>query len=253
MRELYLDDIPLGSSNDDYENFLGKKFPSFMGRRNPFGGGTKGTPIQGNVITPTINTDYCEQQWQDKSRNVRYASKQALVDARNEFMQECRPNRKKVGEIPRPFPVSEINVDVQDQPVYVPKGTPVSRSFANPNIVKPSDEPQMRDLSEIVERRNSLGGITRTSPITRFGNKINLGIQGIFGGLFRKKIKRQTPEIKTITIRAREIWEKDMESWSQALKRAEKQLVQEGEVTPTTYLNFDSQGNAVGYEHETYD
>lgn len=232
MRELYLNDIPLGSSNDNYENFLGK------GRR-----------ISRGIVKPAPKSeDYCEQQWQEKSQYVRYASKQAFADARNQFMQECRATRKpKVdGGYARPFPVSEINVKTQDEPVYVPQGTPFIRE--NRDGIA---EPAMRDLSEVV-RRNSLGGVTRTSPIRRFGNRINLGIQGIFGGLFRKKIKRPAPEVKLITIRAKEIWNKDMESWSEALKRAEKTLVQEGEVTPTTYLNFDSQGNAVGYEHETY-
>lgn len=255
MRELYLDDIPLGSSNENnYENFISReKLGRMLG-----GGRKKGMPLQENIITPDINNDddNCEQQWKQYSSTMRFRSQLQMAMARKSFMQKCRSKRsglmqaiqeaKPVYGIPRPFQTAEITVSEQEIPVY----QPIQQE--QPSVLAYDDiKNKMREIP-VVERRNSLGGITREPLFKRIGRKVNLGLSGIFGGIFKKRVKRHPSELKQISIRAKEIWEKDNESWSEALKRAEKQLVKEGNVTPATYLNFDSQGNAVGYEHETY-
>lgn len=238
MRELYLDDIPMGSSDDSYENFLGKRFK--MGRP------VYGQPV-GTQQPPMQESDKCERDWQIYSSTIRFATKEDLIRAKKQFIKNCRQGKGQslaIGRnfgLPKPFKVAEIKV--QPEPVYKPvvEETPV---YTQDNTIP--DEPKMRD--EVIERR------TRPiSPFGRFRNRLNLGVQGIFGSIFRRRMKRPMPEMKSITIRAREIWNKDMENWSEALKRAEKELVKEGDVTPVTYLNFDSMGNVVGYEHETYD
>jgi hypothetical protein len=154
--------------------------------------------------------------------------RQLKTDDNNNPIDDSRQNLESM--------VEQRDVATLKNPTLL--GRPVSSQFANPNIVKPQE-------GEIPVP------ITPDTQEGASGAKRGFGLG--LGRFFRRKIKRATPDLKVISIRAKQLWNngaKDVSSWSETLKLAEKQLVSEGQITPTTYLNFDSEGNAIGFEHE---
>jgi hypothetical protein len=210
MKELYLDDFSMGSK-DVYTNANEENFFGFI-------------PNVGNRSRRKL-----------LAQNMRQNRRRLKTDDNNNPIDDSRQNLESM--------VEQRDVATLKNIVYR-GGKPVSSQFANPNIVKPQGEISPSGLLPVPITPDTQEG---ASGLAKRG--LGLGL----GRFFRRKIKRATPDLKVISIRAKQLWNngaKDVSSWSETLKLAEKQLVSEGQITPTTYLNFDSEGNAIGFEHE---